>query len=444
VKRKQKRGETQVQTLSAQFIAELGGSRTELSLPTATGISFSTNRLQQGQAFFALPGANTHGIVYADDAIARGAAFVVSDRPHPMGVQVADAAKTLLELGQWARMQRKSAVVGITGSAGKTSTRAFIAAALNAISSTGNLNTPYALASILVNTLLTNGSEQPLVLEMGIDHTGEMDTLVSVVKPTHGVLTLVAATHLEGLGSIEGVAREKSKLLQTASFKLANIQTQPFIKNLEPLAKTYGLSEFADYRGSYANGTLSYKNVNVKLPVLGAGMATNALAALVLAEALNLPLHEAAKRLETTQLEPGRLQLKRVGNAQIIDDTYNSSPAAAKEALNVLRSLPTPHTAILGDMLELGPHSSDYHFELGKQTRDLDNVIAIGRMAKFIAEANPKARYFASLDEALVFLKTSKVEGTVLVKASRGMKLERCVEALLQHNSTQQNNGVTR
>jgi UDP-N-acetylmuramoyl-tripeptide--D-alanyl-D-alanine ligase len=421
-----------MQTLGAQFIAELGGSRTELSFPNATGVSFSTQRIEQGQVFFALPGATTHGIMFADDAIARGAAFIVSDRPHPMGVQVADPARTLLELGHWARSQRKGAVIGITGSAGKTSTRAFVATTLNAISSTGNLNTPFALAAILVNTLLTKGNEQPLVLEMGIDHTGEMDTFVNVVQPTHGVLTLIAPSHLEGLENIENVAREKAKLLQAASFKLANVQTQPFLRTLEPLTKTYGLSDHADYQGTYNNGVLAYKNVQVKLPVLGAGMATNALAALVLAEELNVPLTDAAKRLEQTQLEPGRLQLKRVGNAQVIDDTYNSSPAAAKEALNVLRSLPKPHTAILGDMLELGPHSADYHFELGKQTRDLDNVIAVGRMAKYIDEANPNAHYFSSIDEALVFLKTYKVEGTILVKASRGMKLERCVDVLMK------------
>jgi UDP-N-acetylmuramoyl-tripeptide--D-alanyl-D-alanine ligase len=420
-----------MQTLSAQFIAELGGNRTELSLPHATGVSFSTQRLKQGEAFFALPGATTHGIVYADDAIARGAAFVVSDRTHPMGIQVSDPVKTLLELGRWARAERTGAVIGVTGSAGKTSTRAFIAAALNAASSTGNLNTPYALASILVNTLLSTGKEQPLVLEMGIDHIGEMDTLVSVVQPTHGVLTLVAASHLEGLGSVESVAKEKAKLLQASSFKLANLQTQPFIRTLEPNAKTYGLSDLADFQGTYNNGILTYKNTQVKLPVLGSGMATNALSALVLAEALEVPLTEAAKRLEQTVLEPSRLQLKRVGDALIIDDTYNSSPAAAKEALNVLRSLPGPHTAILGDMLELGQHSADYHFDLGKQTKDIDNVIAIGRMAKYIAEANGAANYFATVDGALEFLKTYKLQGTILVKASRGMRLERCVETLM-------------
>jgi UDP-N-acetylmuramoyl-tripeptide--D-alanyl-D-alanine ligase len=421
-----------MQTLNAQFIAELGGSRTELPLPSATGVSFSTNRLEQGQAFFALPGANTHGIMFADDAIARGAAFVVSDRPHPMGIRVADPATTLLELGCWARSQRSGAVIGITGSAGKTSTRAFVAAALNAASSTGNLNTPFALASILVNSLLANGGEQALVLEMGIDHTGEMDTLISVVQPTHGVLTLIAPSHLEGLESTEGVAREKAKLLQAASFKLANVQAAAFLGMLEPAAKTYGLSELANYPGTYTNGKLIYKDVMVHLPVLGAGMATNALAALVLAETLNISLREAAKRLETTVLEPGRLQLKHIGNALIVDDTYNSSPAAAKEALNVLRSLPKPHTAILGDMLELGPHSADYHFELGKQTKELDTVITIGRMAKYIAEANSKARYFSTIDEALEFLSTYKLEGTVLVKASRGMKLEQCVDVLMK------------
>jgi UDP-N-acetylmuramoyl-tripeptide--D-alanyl-D-alanine ligase len=423
-----------MQTLSAQFIAELGGSRTELTLPNATGVSFSTQRLRQGEAFFALPGATTHGIVYADDAIARGAAFVVSDRPHPMGIQVSDPVQTLLELGRWARAERTGAVIGITGSAGKTSTRAFIATALNAVSSTGNLNTPYALASILVNTLLANGKEQPLVLEMGIDHVGEMDTLVSIVKPTHGVLTLIAASHLEGLGSVENVAREKAKLLHGASFKLANLQTQAFLRTLEPNAKTYGLSNLADFHGSYSNGVLTYKDVQIKLPVFGSGMATNALSALVLAEALNIPLTEAAKRLEHTVLEPGRLQLKRVGETLIVDDTYNSSPAAAKEALNVLRSLPKPHTAILGDMLELGQHSADYHFDLGKQTKDIDTVLAVGRMAKYIAEANTSATYFSTVDEALEFLKTYKVQGTILVKASRGMKLERCVEVLIKSN----------
>ncbi len=427
-----------MQTLSAQFIAELGGSRTELTLPSATGVSFSTQRLKQGEAFFALPGANTHGIVYADDAVAKGAAFVVSDKAHPMGIQVSDPVETLLGLGRWARKQRTGAVIGITGSAGKTSTRSFIATALNAASSTGNLNTPFALASILVNTLLANGNEQALVLEMGIDHMGEMDTLVSVVQPTHGVLTLVGASHLEGLGSVESVAKEKAKLLQAASFKLANLQAQPFLRILEPNAKTYGLSELADFHGIYSNGVLSYKNVSVRLPVLGAGMATNALSALVLAEELGISLTEAAKRLEQTVLEPGRLQLKRTSGALIVDDTYNSSPAAAKEALNVLRSLPEPHTAILGDMLELGQHSTDYHFELGKQTKDIDNVIAVGRMAKYIAEANPNAKYFASVDEALIFLQTYTLQGTILVKASRGMKLERCVEVLLKED------GVTR
>ncbi|MGL4608892.1 MAG: UDP-N-acetylmuramoyl-tripeptide--D-alanyl-D-alanine ligase [Trueperaceae bacterium] len=427
-------------TLSAQFIAEIGGTKVASSLSAtsslshATGVSFSTHYLEEGQAFFALPGENTHGITYAADALARGAAFIVSDKPHPMGIQVKDAVETLLDLGRWARAERKGAVVGVTGSAGKTSTRTFITNALEAKSSTGNLNTPFALASILVNTLLAHGAQQHLVLEMGIDHSGEMDTLVGLVQPTHGVLTLVAPSHLEGLGSVENVAREKAKLLESAGFKLASEQTKAFLDDLGVTSKFYGLSELADFRGTYANGVLTYKNVNVNMNVLGAGMAMNALAAIVLAETLEFSLSDVAKRLEGAQLEPGRLQLKHVGKATVIDDTYNSSPEAAKEALSVLRSLPGPHTAILGDMLELGPHSSDYHFELGKQTKDLENVIAIGRMAKYIAEANPKTRYFANIEEALVFLQTYNIAGTILVKASRGMKLERCVAILLQQN----------
>jgi UDP-N-acetylmuramoyl-tripeptide--D-alanyl-D-alanine ligase len=411
--------------LPADFIAKLGNASSALNV-SATGISFSTHRLKAGEAFFALAGNNTHGISFANEALAKGAAFIVSDQPHPKGVLVSDPIQTLLELGRWGRSNLRGNIIAVTGSAGKTSTKAIIAATLDIASTTGNLNTPLALATTLVNTHLED--KQDLVLELGIDHFGEMDTLVDLVKPTHGVLTLIAPSHLDGLESLENVAKEKSKLLLSATTRLANIQTLPFLQEVSNV-QSYGL-EKADFTGHYEAGYLFYKNNRILLPALGTAMASNALAALALAEILEIPLGLATKRLEQTQLEPGRLQLIKLSHITIIDDSYNSSPAAVKEALRVLATLPSPHIAILGDMLELGTHSADYHFEIGKETRSLDHLVAIGKMSKYMAEANPNAIYFSSVDEALPYLQRLDLQGSVLVKASRGMKFERCVNAL--------------
>lgn len=411
--------------LSASFIAQLSQG-TSKAFPLATGVNFHSDRIQPGEAFFALPGETTHGIHYAENALSRGAAFIVSDKPHPRGVLVKDPAKTLLELGHWARSNLQGTIIGITGSAGKTSTKAMIASTLDMPSTTGNLNTPLALAATLVNTHLAK--EHDLVLELGIDHVGEMDILVDLVKPTHGVLTLIAPSHLEGLGSVDAVAKEKAKLLLAATTRLAHTQTLAYLQDLSNI-KSYGLGN-ATFNGHYKDGKLIYKNHHIQLPALGQAMAGNAVAALALAELLTVPLDLAAKRLEKTRLEPGRLQLIIIGDVTLVDDTYNSSPAAVKEALEVLSSLPAPHTAILGDMLELGTHSADYHFEIGKKTHTLDQIIAIGKMSKYIAEANPKATYFSSVDEALPYLQNLKLKGSILLKASRGMKFERCVKIL--------------
>jgi UDP-N-acetylmuramoyl-tripeptide--D-alanyl-D-alanine ligase len=412
--------------LSASFIAQLGHGTSALDLPSATGITFHSNRINPGDAFFALPGETTHGIHYANDALSKGASFIVSDKPHAKGVLVNDPVATLLNLGHWARSNLKGTIIGVTGSAGKTSTKAMIASALDMPSSAGNLNTPLALAATMVNTHLANKND--LVLELGIDHMGEMDRLVDLVKPTHGILTLIAPSHLEGLGSVDSVAKEKSKLLLAAATRLAHTQTLPYLQDVTNV-QSYGL-EHADFTGRYEAGKLLYKNHPIQLPALGEAMAGNAVAALALAEILNLPLDSAICRLEKTQLEPGRLQLIQLGSVTLIDDTYNSSPAAVKEALKVLSTLPAPRTTILGDMLELGTHSADYHFDIGKETRSLDQVIAVGKMAKYIAEANPKAIYFLTIDEALPYLQRLELKGSILVKASRGMKFERCVNAL--------------
>lgn len=380
-----------------------------------------------------------HGIKFANEALQRGAAFVVSDKPHPQGILVDDAAKRLLELGKWARSQYQGSVIGITGSAGKTSTKAFVAAALGAPSSPGNFNTPYALATILINSYLAQETAEPLVLELGIDHKGEMAQLTDLVSPSHGLVTLIAESHLQGLGTLETVAQEKSGVLYAAKHKFASYQVMPFLdKALRPSVTSYGLDDdTANKLGRMLKGDglaqiLEYADVRVKLSYPSRAMTCNALAALVLAEALDIPLKDAAERVETATLEPGRLQKLPLGNALILDDSYNSNPASAKVALEVLRAAPGPHKAVLGDMLELGDNAADFHTELGEQTVGLERVIAIGKHAQDIKKGNPDTEVFASFGEALTTLSTLTLEGTVLVKGSRGMRLERVIDIFKQ------------
>jgi UDP-N-acetylmuramoyl-tripeptide--D-alanyl-D-alanine ligase len=430
--------------LPPALITRLGhGKRAETNLPPARGVSFHSARVRPGDAFFALPGAAMHGIAFADAALQAGAAFIVTDRPHPKGILVPDPAETLLELGRYAREQLSGPVIGISGSAGKSSTKAMLAAALDAPASPGNFNTPYALASTLVDTWLSGRtrSSDRLVLELGIDTVGEMATLVSLTRPTHAVLTLIAASHLSGLGDLGTVAREKTVLLDAAEHPFASTETIPHLTPTQRArSRTYGL-EGDRYPSDVAGRVVSNHGARQELEILGQHltlpypgtvMARNAVAALTLASHFGLDLEEAAKRLEKVRLEPGRLEIHTLPSFTLIDDTYNSNPASAEAALSVLRTCPGPHTAILGDMLELGTEAAAFHFELGLKTVGLDAVIAVGPEAREIARANPQAQHFETLNEALEDLSSRALSGTVLVKASRGMKLETLVRALRQ------------
>ena len=231
----------------------LGEALTETH--TATGVSFHSGRVRPGDAFFALPGEREHGMRYADAALTGGAAFIVSDRPHPRGVSVADPAGVLLELGREARAALQGPVVGVTGSAGKTSTKAFLCAALGVPNSPGNFNTPLALAQALVGAWLEGrtGKDERLVLELGIDHVGEMATLTDLTRPTHALLTLVAESHLSGLGSVETVAREKGKLVEAAEVAFVSAQAAPLLgPERRKKSRVYGLTgDIADVRGAH-------------------------------------------------------------------------------------------------------------------------------------------------------------------------------------------------
>ena len=412
----------------------------------AAGVNFHTQRLQAREAFFALPGANSHGIVFADEALAAGAAFVVSDKPHPRGLQVRDPAALLLELGYRARADYPGRIIGITGSSGKTSSRAMLSTALAAHSVQGNLNTPLAIAAFLVGL-----QQQPLgaksltVLELGIDHPGEMAQLLALVRPHYGLLTLISSSHLEALGDVAGVAREKSQLIDAAERSWVSAQAYPFLNAAQRhKSLCYGLCDSdaaldicgrmlqADAYGQQ----LEIASLQLQLPYPGRAMATNAVGAVAIALHCGVAPETIAARLATLQLEPARLHMHRRKELTVIDDSYNSNPASAQAALEVLAALPRPHVAILGDMLELGFASEEAHRQLGQASRSLDACYFVGEASRWAAEENPRAYYAASLDAIMPLLAEQfpaepPVQASVLLKASRGLRFERLVQWFL-------------
>jgi UDP-N-acetylmuramoyl-tripeptide--D-alanyl-D-alanine ligase len=415
----------------------------------ATGVAFHSQQVRPGYAFFAFAGEHAHGIRFADDALSRGAAFVVSDRPHPQGMVVRDPAQLLIALGKAARAQRQGVVLGVTGSAGKTTTKTLVAAALACDKTQGNFNTPLALAKTLIDNTLNGLADAPLMLELGIDHSGEMDVLTDLAKPDIGILTLIAESHLKGMGTLENVSREKRKLIDASPRKIVSAEAWHFLNAEQAAAaRCYGLLPADSERDlpedtvygrvihqDTHGQTIEVLDERITLKTLGMAAARSAVAALVCAAEVGVNLSQAARRISHAAPEGRRLEVHQFGQLTFIDDAYNSNPASVANALDVLQSYPKPHTVVLGDMLELAAQSELRHRELGRATRQLDQVIAVGEEARFIAEENRQAQYFATVGGLLEHLDNLPTEGTLLVKASLGMNLARFVQAFRQYHA---------
>lgn len=423
--------------LSPTNVARLGGAPVpSAGFQPGTGVAFNSAQVRPGYVFFAMPGAATHGMQYAEQALERGAAYLVSDRPHPRGILVDDPAAVLLQLGREARARLKGTVIGITGTAGKTSTKAMLAAAINARSTPGNFNTPYALAQALIEAHLAEEQAGPaatdhpaLVLELGIDHAGEMAQLLDLTSPDHGLITTIGASHLAGLGDVQGVAREKGALLAAApGVKLISTSAAEHLPP-ELLEGATLVGAHVTLNGS-AGSSLAAFGQQIELPWPGRPAAENALMALTMATRLGVPLDAAVKRLLSANLEGSRLERRQLGNLTIIDDSYNSNPVSLRAALEVLFAAPAPRVAFLGDMLELGDREAPEHRAMGHASLGLDLVVGVGRASALMKETNPQARWAHDALAAAAFLDEVPEGATVLVKGSRGVGLERLIAKL--------------
>lgn len=435
-------------------------------LPDGTGVTFQRARVRPGDILFAWQGSAGHAIERADEALAAGAAYIVSDVAHPRGLRVPDPKSALTELGREARSRLRAPVVGITGSAGKTTVKAMTAAALAARATPGNYNTPPGLTQAMFAAVIEDERSAPtddgpsdspprrvpppLVLELGIDHPGEMAQLLALTHPDHAIVTAIGASHLSALGSVAAVAREKTALLAAApgvrlvgSGAAAHVPPdllarctvvrvvagRPAAHETRTGAPEEVIGVLKDTRDGVA--TVRALGHEFTLPWTSPIMVENALLALTLATRLGRPFEEALDGLRSATLEPGRLQWRRLDHLLLLDDSYNANPASAEVALAALRSGPRPWVAFLGDMLELGDASKEAHQALGEATRDLDMVVFVGPESQAALAANPGARHRHDAASARDLVPEVPSGSTVLVKGSRGMRMEQVVEELL-------------
>ena len=419
------------------------------------GVSTDTRTLQSGELFVALSGPNFDGGKFVGQASEKGAAGAVvtalADADIPQ-ITVSDTRIALGQLGAAWRAGQAVTVVGVTGSNGKTTLKELIAACLARVAPTiatqGNLNNEIGMPLML---LRIEPSHEYAVIEMGANHAGEIAYLTSLAKPDVVVITNAGAAHLEGFGSIQGVSRAKGEILQDSARPKAAVLNADddyfdywcsLVTDIEQLS--FGFGDNADVRAdeiSLNKGRTEFRlhiadrAYPVSLALPGTHNVRNACAAAAVATALGEAPEEIVTALESVEPVAGRLQpLEGIGGATLFDDSYNANPLSVIAAAEFLAVLPGESWLVLGDMFELGADEQQIHADVGSALRDagIDRLFAVGELSRHAVEAFGDAgQWFASLDELTATLAQGAGDSVnVLVKGSRGMRMERVVDSL--------------
>jgi UDP-N-acetylmuramoyl-tripeptide--D-alanyl-D-alanine ligase len=419
------------------------------------GVSTDTRTLRKGELFIALRGPNFDGCDYVGQARDRGAAGAVVPTlvdEDISQISVEDSKRALGQLGAAWRQRLSPIVVGVTGSNGKTTLKELIAACLARSAPTlathGNLNNDIGMP-----LMLTRIEEQHrfAVLEMGANHAGEIAYLTALAKPDIVVITNAAAAHLEGFGSLDGVARAKGEILCGESrpkVAILNADDHYFdywstlVEDTQLI--TFGIDSDADVRasdiesdaeGSRFNLHLPVGEARIALPLSGRHNVRNACAAAAIAVAAGIDVADIKSALESVQPVDGRLRrLPGINGSTIYDDSYNANPLSVVAAAEFLASLPGDKLLVLGDMGELGEDAPRLHAETGAQVREagVSRLLATGNLSRRTVEGfGDGASWYADVDELTARLKPELHENAnILVKGSRFMQMERVVEAL--------------
>jgi UDP-N-acetylmuramoyl-tripeptide--D-alanyl-D-alanine ligase len=431
------------------------------------GVSIDSRNIQEGELFVAIKGDRFDGHDFVPEAIRKGAwgalveRSVLENKYQSLGVlkNILPVEDTLFALQEMAHLHRKKysiPVVGITGSNGKTTTKEMLAGILTrkgpVLKNEGNLNNHIGVPLTL---LKLEAKHRAAVIEMGMSAAGEIDLLARLVSPEVGIITNIGPAHLEFLGSMDGVAEAKAELLGnlktggTAVFNADDRYFDTLTKNWSGRVISFGIDARADVSASdirqdkdFTDFTLTAagQKVKVRLRTVGRHNIYNALAAAGAAIAVGMSLDAVKYGLDDFAPVAMRSELKLAHGRTVLADYYNANPGSVKAALETLVSLRTGvrSIAVLGDMLELGDATEEAHREIGRTAARLgvEVLITVGALSKYMLEGAheggmPKNRLFAagSHAEAADLLKKYSQNGdAVLIKGSRGMKMEKILE----------------
>ena len=432
------------------------------------GVGTDSRAVAPGSIFLALSGERFDGHAFVEGALRAGAAGVVvaSGRgaafeatARELGAFVIEVPDTLVALGDLARSWRRiqpATVVGITGSNGKTSTKELTALCLAAFGPTLATHANHNNRVGVPQTLFRLRQEHRFaVVEMGMSEPGEIAELARIAEPTIGLVTSIGEAHLERLGSIEAIAEEKAALLRAlpahgVAIAPAGVAVlEPELRSVRARIVRFGADPSAEVRlvgaidvagdVQHFEADVLGKRVRVELPALGRHMVDNALAALALAAVLGDNLEAAARQIANYQPVGQRMRPLRLGERLVLEDCYNANPTSVEAALRTLATCQRPRVAVLGEMRELGPASESLHRRVAQAAGETELLVAIGPHAEAMvaaaAERGIQARAFAADDieaAAAVALHGAGRHATILVKGSRGARLERVIEAMKQ------------
>ncbi|HKT82109.1 MAG TPA: UDP-N-acetylmuramoyl-tripeptide--D-alanyl-D-alanine ligase [Vicinamibacterales bacterium] len=452
--------------LTLADVAGCGGGRLSGENRAINGISIDTRQLQPGMLFVALKGEHDDGHDFVGVAQERGASGALVARELPIRlpqIVVRDPLAALTACAHERRRRFSGAVVGVTGSNGKTTTKEMLGAILSVkgpcLVTQGNLNNHIGVPLTL---LRLEASHRSAVIEMGANHAGEIAHLASIAEPSVGIVTNAGAAHLEGFGSLEGVARAKGELFValgrdgTAIVNADDAFAPAWRDMIRGRIFTFGVDQPADFSAhdiemlvgpGGARQTFDLRcpagRVRVALAVAGRHNLRNALGAAAAAFAAGAGMDEIREGLERLKGVKGRLDFRPALNgATLIDDSYNANPGSLGAALEVIGHLSGQRWLVLGDMMELGARSDELHREMGESARaaGVDRLFAVGSRARLSAEAfGEGARWFENIDDLIAAAQRDlSADVIILIKGSRANRLERIAAALGPPASTRQ------
>jgi UDP-N-acetylmuramoyl-tripeptide--D-alanyl-D-alanine ligase len=412
------------------------------------GVTTDSRKIEKGQIFFALKGENFNGNEYAKSAIERGAEYAIIDE-----AEYADIERTILvkgvlnclqELAKFHRKYLNIPILAITGSNGKTTTKELISSVLNKRFSLGytqgNLNNHIGVPL----TLLSFSKETEMgVVEMGANHIGEIEVLCNIADPDYGIITNIGKAHIEGFGSFEGVIKTKSELYNYLKRKKGKI----FINGEDNLllsqstdlekvsyGKKHNLFVSAEFIASSPFLEIKWDQFEIRTKLVGEYNFNNVLAAICIGSYFNVPKEKIVEAIEDYQPKNNRSQLTKTETNTLIIDAYNANPTSMELAIrNFLNIKEDNKFLILGDMFELGGSSKEEHHKIIQLADKLkfENAIFIGENFYNFRNEFPVYQFFENTTSLSNYLKINTIKNaTLLLKASRGIKLEQVVDYL--------------